>query len=98
MPVVFQWLSYLTFQKYSCELLIVTEFHGLNFTCSKLYLLRDHPLCPPTLRMKRNHNNLTLCKLYLELADYFITLYLSTILNRVAICGIIFMTTKCLTL
>ncbi|XP_020505898.2 ATP-binding cassette sub-family G member 5 [Labrus bergylta] len=36
MPVVFQWLSYLTFQKYSCELLIVTEFHGLNFTCNSL--------------------------------------------------------------
>uniref|UniRef100_A0A8C1T9X2 ATP-binding cassette, sub-family G (WHITE), member 5 n=1 Tax=Cyprinus carpio TaxID=7962 RepID=A0A8C1T9X2_CYPCA len=35
MPVVFQWLSYLTFQKYGCELLIVTEFYGLNFTCSK---------------------------------------------------------------
>uniref|UniRef100_A0AAQ6IFX3 ATP-binding cassette sub-family G member 5 n=1 Tax=Anabas testudineus TaxID=64144 RepID=A0AAQ6IFX3_ANATE len=34
MPEVFQWLSYLTFQKYSCELLIVTEFHGLDFTCS----------------------------------------------------------------
>uniref|UniRef100_A0A3P8Y7R7 ABC transporter domain-containing protein n=1 Tax=Esox lucius TaxID=8010 RepID=A0A3P8Y7R7_ESOLU len=34
MPVVFQWLSYLTFQKYGCELLIVTEFHGLNFTCT----------------------------------------------------------------
>lgn len=34
MPEVFQWLSYLTFQKYSCELLIVTEFHGLNFTCT----------------------------------------------------------------
>ncbi|KAM9365538.1 ATP-binding cassette sub-family G member 5 [Pholidichthys leucotaenia] len=34
MPVVFQWLSYLTFQKYSCELLIVTEFHGLHFTCN----------------------------------------------------------------
>ncbi|XP_030234210.1 ATP-binding cassette sub-family G member 5 [Gadus morhua] len=34
MPEVFQWLSYLTFQKYSCELLIVTEFHELNFTCS----------------------------------------------------------------
>ncbi|XP_067277685.1 ATP-binding cassette sub-family G member 5 isoform X2 [Pseudorasbora parva] len=33
MPVVFQWLSYLTFQKYGCELLIVTEFYGLNFTC-----------------------------------------------------------------
>uniref|UniRef100_A0AAQ5ZW77 ABC transporter domain-containing protein n=1 Tax=Amphiprion ocellaris TaxID=80972 RepID=A0AAQ5ZW77_AMPOC len=34
MPMVFQWLSYLTFQKYSCELLIVTEFHGLQFTCN----------------------------------------------------------------
>ncbi|XP_028845598.1 ATP-binding cassette sub-family G member 5 [Denticeps clupeoides] len=34
MPEIFQWLSYLTFQKYGCELLIVTEFHGLNFTCS----------------------------------------------------------------
>ncbi|XP_061546570.1 ATP-binding cassette sub-family G member 5 [Phycodurus eques] len=34
MPTVFQWLSYLTFQKYSCELLIVTEFHGLHFTCN----------------------------------------------------------------
>ncbi|XP_061767156.1 ATP-binding cassette sub-family G member 5 isoform X1 [Nerophis ophidion] len=34
MPTVFQWLSYLTFQKYSCELLIVTEFHDLHFTCN----------------------------------------------------------------
>uniref|UniRef100_A0A8C6KF27 ATP-binding cassette sub-family G member 5 n=1 Tax=Nothobranchius furzeri TaxID=105023 RepID=A0A8C6KF27_NOTFU len=34
MPLVFQWLSYLTFQKYSCELLIVTEFHQLEFTCN----------------------------------------------------------------
>ncbi|KAI4892055.1 hypothetical protein NFI96_022361 [Prochilodus magdalenae] len=34
MPVVFQWLSYLTFQKYGCELLIVTEFYDKNFTCS----------------------------------------------------------------
>ncbi|KAK1171082.1 ATP-binding cassette sub-family G member 5 [Acipenser oxyrinchus oxyrinchus] len=33
MPKLFQWLSYLTFQKYGCELLIVTEFYGLNFTC-----------------------------------------------------------------
>uniref|UniRef100_A0A8C6SMY2 ATP-binding cassette, sub-family G (WHITE), member 5 n=1 Tax=Neogobius melanostomus TaxID=47308 RepID=A0A8C6SMY2_9GOBI len=32
MPQVFQWLSYLTFQKYSCELLIVTEFYGLSFS------------------------------------------------------------------
>nr|XP_055026795.1 ATP-binding cassette sub-family G member 5 [Misgurnus anguillicaudatus] len=36
MPVVFQWLSYLTFQRYGCELLIVTEFYGLNFTCAPL--------------------------------------------------------------
>ncbi|KAI7805326.1 ATP-binding cassette sub-family G member 5 isoform X1 [Triplophysa rosa] len=34
MPVVFQWLSYLTFQKYGCEILIVTEFYGLNFSCT----------------------------------------------------------------
>lgn len=34
MPQVFQWLSYLTFQKYSCELLIVTEFHELDLTCN----------------------------------------------------------------
>ncbi|KAJ8248317.1 hypothetical protein GJAV_G00240710 [Gymnothorax javanicus] len=33
MPTAFKMLSYLTFQKYGCELLIVTEFHGLNFTC-----------------------------------------------------------------
>uniref|UniRef100_A0A672JNZ5 ATP-binding cassette sub-family G member 5 n=2 Tax=Salarias fasciatus TaxID=181472 RepID=A0A672JNZ5_SALFA len=34
MPAVFQGLSYLTFQKYSCELLIVTEFHDLHFACN----------------------------------------------------------------
>ncbi|CAN9499624.1 unnamed protein product [Ophioblennius macclurei] len=34
MPTVFQGLSYLTFQKYSCELLIVTEFHDLHFSCN----------------------------------------------------------------
>ncbi|XP_012696881.2 ATP-binding cassette sub-family G member 5 [Clupea harengus] len=39
MPVVFQWLSYLTFQKYGCELLIVTEFHNLNFTCTDTSML-----------------------------------------------------------
>uniref|UniRef100_A0A8C1T7W2 ATP-binding cassette, sub-family G (WHITE), member 5 n=1 Tax=Cyprinus carpio TaxID=7962 RepID=A0A8C1T7W2_CYPCA len=46
MPVVFQWLSYLTFQKYGCELLIVTEFYGLNFTCSKnksVYISKGYP-------------------------------------------------------
>ncbi|XP_053731988.1 ATP-binding cassette sub-family G member 5 [Synchiropus splendidus] len=39
MPTLFQWLSYLTFQKYSCELLIVTEFHQLEFTCNNFTLL-----------------------------------------------------------
>ncbi|XP_035982137.1 ATP-binding cassette sub-family G member 5 [Fundulus heteroclitus] len=34
MPVVFQWLSYLTFQKYGCELLMVTEFLHLEFYCN----------------------------------------------------------------
>lgn len=34
MPQLFQWLGYLTFQKYSCELLIVTEFYGLSFSCN----------------------------------------------------------------
>ncbi|XP_077351107.1 ATP-binding cassette sub-family G member 5 isoform X2 [Festucalex cinctus] len=37
MPTVFQWLSYVTFQKYSCELLIVTEFHGLRFACNQSF-------------------------------------------------------------
>ncbi|MED6242177.1 hypothetical protein ATANTOWER_001232 [Ataeniobius toweri] len=34
MPQLFQLLSYLTFQKYSCELLIVTEFLDLEFSCN----------------------------------------------------------------
>lgn len=34
MPQLFQWLGYITFQKYSCELLIVTEFYGLSFSCN----------------------------------------------------------------
>ncbi|XP_054050846.1 ATP-binding cassette sub-family G member 5 isoform X1 [Rissa tridactyla] len=33
MPTPFKILSYLTFQKYSSEVLIVNEFYGLNFTC-----------------------------------------------------------------
>ncbi|XP_009557791.2 ATP-binding cassette sub-family G member 5 [Cuculus canorus] len=33
MPTPFKILSYLTFQKYSSELLIANEFYGLNFTC-----------------------------------------------------------------
>ncbi|XP_063775882.1 ATP-binding cassette sub-family G member 5 [Pseudophryne corroboree] len=33
MPQVFQILSYITYQRYSCELLVVNEFYNLNFTC-----------------------------------------------------------------
>ncbi|XP_025979065.2 ATP-binding cassette sub-family G member 5 [Dromaius novaehollandiae] len=33
MPTPFKMLSYLTFQKYSSEVLVVNEFYGLNFTC-----------------------------------------------------------------
>ncbi|KAM8809252.1 ATP-binding cassette sub-family G member 5 [Eudromia elegans] len=33
MPTPFKLLSYLTFQKYSSEVLVVNEFFGLNFTC-----------------------------------------------------------------
>uniref|UniRef100_H3B7S9 ATP binding cassette subfamily G member 5 n=2 Tax=Latimeria chalumnae TaxID=7897 RepID=H3B7S9_LATCH len=29
----FSWLSFLTFQRYGCEILMVNEFYGLNFTC-----------------------------------------------------------------
>ncbi|XP_068014950.1 ATP-binding cassette sub-family G member 5 isoform X1 [Melanerpes formicivorus] len=35
MPTPFKILSYLTFQKYSTEILIVNEFYGLNFTCGE---------------------------------------------------------------
>uniref|UniRef100_A0A493U0Q5 ATP binding cassette subfamily G member 5 n=1 Tax=Anas platyrhynchos platyrhynchos TaxID=8840 RepID=A0A493U0Q5_ANAPP len=33
MPPPFKILSYLTFQKYSSEILVVNEFYGLSFTC-----------------------------------------------------------------
>ncbi|XP_068865835.1 ATP-binding cassette sub-family G member 5 [Aphelocoma coerulescens] len=33
MPTPFKLLSFLTFQKYSSEVLVVNEFYGLNFTC-----------------------------------------------------------------
>ncbi|XP_075057074.1 ATP-binding cassette sub-family G member 5 [Mixophyes fleayi] len=33
MPQVFQLLSYITYQRYSCELLVVNEFYDLNLTC-----------------------------------------------------------------
>ncbi|XP_029449190.1 ATP-binding cassette sub-family G member 5 [Rhinatrema bivittatum] len=33
MPQAFQLLSYLTYQKYSCEILVINEFYDLDFTC-----------------------------------------------------------------
>ncbi|NXI85917.1 ABCG5 protein, partial [Rhipidura dahli] len=33
MPTPFKLLSFLTFQKYSSEVLVINEFYGLNFTC-----------------------------------------------------------------
>ncbi|XP_053568706.1 ATP-binding cassette sub-family G member 5 [Bombina bombina] len=33
MPRLFQLLSYITYQKYACEILIINEFHDLTFTC-----------------------------------------------------------------
>ncbi|XP_074844638.1 ATP-binding cassette sub-family G member 5 [Carettochelys insculpta] len=33
MPIPFKVLSYLTFQKYGSEVLVINEFYGLNFTC-----------------------------------------------------------------
>ncbi|XP_072265876.1 ATP-binding cassette sub-family G member 5 [Pyxicephalus adspersus] len=36
MPRVFQLLSYVTYQRYCCELLVVNEFYDLNFTCGGL--------------------------------------------------------------
>uniref|UniRef100_A0A672UNW1 ATP binding cassette subfamily G member 5 n=1 Tax=Strigops habroptila TaxID=2489341 RepID=A0A672UNW1_STRHB len=46
MPRVFKILSYLTFQKYSSEILIVNEFYGLNFRCGKSGTSATHnPMC-----------------------------------------------------
>lgn len=33
MPTAFKMLSYLTFQKYGSEILVVNEFSELKFTC-----------------------------------------------------------------
>lgn len=35
MPIPFKIFSYFTFQKYCCEILVVNEFYGQNFTCGK---------------------------------------------------------------
>ncbi|KAG8443620.1 hypothetical protein GDO86_008968 [Hymenochirus boettgeri] len=49
MPRVFQLLSYITYQKYASELLVVNEFKDLTFTCGiKNISLGLNPQCPFT--------------------------------------------------
>ncbi|GAB1301375.1 ATP-binding cassette sub-family G member 5 [Apodemus speciosus] len=57
MPLPLKILGYFTFQKYCCEILIVNEFYGLNFTCDLGSLTRlgrsnttmpNHPMCSLT--------------------------------------------------
>uniref|UniRef100_A0A8C6MUJ2 ATP-binding cassette sub-family G member 5 n=1 Tax=Mus spicilegus TaxID=10103 RepID=A0A8C6MUJ2_MUSSI len=49
MPIPLKILGYFTFQKYCCEILVVNEFYGLNFTCggSNTSML-NHPMCAIT--------------------------------------------------
>lgn len=48
MPRVFQLLSYITYQRYSCELLVVNEFYDLNFTCGGENSTEANAQCPFT--------------------------------------------------
>ncbi|XP_005077314.1 ATP-binding cassette sub-family G member 5 [Mesocricetus auratus] len=49
MPIPFKILSYFTFQKYCCEILVVNEFYGLNFTCvASNASMPNHPMCTIT--------------------------------------------------
>ncbi|XP_051031149.1 ATP-binding cassette sub-family G member 5 [Phodopus roborovskii] len=49
MPIPFKILSYFTFQKYCCEILVVNEFYGLNFTCiASNTSMPNHPMCAIT--------------------------------------------------
>ncbi|XP_036606235.1 ATP-binding cassette sub-family G member 5 [Trichosurus vulpecula] len=46
MPLPLRILGYFTFQKYGSEILIVNEFHGLNFTCGGSNgSVVENPLC-----------------------------------------------------
>ncbi|KAM8947522.1 ATP-binding cassette sub-family G member 5 [Pelodytes ibericus] len=46
MPYIFKLLSYITYQKYACELLVVNEFADLNFTCGgKNISSSSNPAC-----------------------------------------------------
>ncbi|XP_003496268.1 ATP-binding cassette sub-family G member 5 [Cricetulus griseus] len=49
MPIPLKILSYFTFQKYCCEILVVNEFYGLNFTCvGSNTSMPNHPMCTIT--------------------------------------------------
>ncbi|XP_004447364.1 ATP-binding cassette sub-family G member 5 isoform X2 [Dasypus novemcinctus] len=49
MPLPFKIFSYFTFQKYCCEILIVNEFYGLNFTCGGSHgSVATNPMCTNT--------------------------------------------------
>ncbi|XP_075719348.1 ATP-binding cassette sub-family G member 5 [Rhinoderma darwinii] len=48
MPQVFQLLSYITYQRYSCEILVVNEFYDLNFTCGGENNTEGNAQCPFT--------------------------------------------------
>lgn len=46
MPIPLKILSYFTFQKYCCEILVVNEFYGQNFTCgSSNGSVTTNPMC-----------------------------------------------------
>ncbi|XP_006839470.1 PREDICTED: ATP-binding cassette sub-family G member 5 [Chrysochloris asiatica] len=49
MPIPLKIISYFTFQKYCCEILVVNEFYGLNFTCgSSNNSVTSNPMCTLT--------------------------------------------------
>ncbi|XP_060165107.1 ATP-binding cassette sub-family G member 5 isoform X2 [Globicephala melas] len=46
MPLPFKIFSYFTFQKYCCEILVVNEFYGQNFTCGNSNgSMSTNPMC-----------------------------------------------------
>ncbi|XP_019604189.2 ATP-binding cassette sub-family G member 5 isoform X1 [Rhinolophus sinicus] len=46
MPIPFKIFTYFTFQKYCCEILVVNEFYGRNFTCgSSNGSVTANPMC-----------------------------------------------------
>ncbi|XP_042531442.1 ATP-binding cassette sub-family G member 5 [Dipodomys spectabilis] len=49
MPMPFKVFGYFTYQKYCCEILVVNEFYGLNFTCgSSNNSVIINPMCALT--------------------------------------------------